>query len=388
MKSLTALPQAEKERLGAVHTPHEIQQQPGVWRKMGERLVEKRRELSTWLQAAPSPFILTGAGTSEYVARCVTPILRTAAGLDAAAVATTEIVIDPRGTLPNGPITLVSFARSGNSPESMAAVDLVDQLLPDSRHLAITCNPEGALAQQLGGSDDHYVLLLPPETNDKGLAMTSSFSTMTLAGMALALLDSDKLEPWIETLAVAAERLLAEEEESARRIAELDFDRAVFIGGGPHYGTALEGHLKLQELTDGQVVCKSEGTLGLRHGPMAVIHKNTLIVMFLSSDPYARLYDMDLLNEIKQKELGIHTVVIGSELDGVEGLSNLADTLVDVRLPKGHGIPDGLTAPLNIVWPQMLAVHTSLRRGLQPDKPSAAGVINRVVAGVRIHPYR
>lgn len=387
MRSLTGLAQDEKERLGVVHTPHEIEQQPSVWRMMGERLVEKRQELSAWLKAAPSPFILTGAGTSEYVARCVAPILRTEAGLDATAVATTEIVIDPKGSLPQGPTTLVSFARSGNSPESMAAVDLVDQLLPGSRHLAITCNPEGALAKQLGGSDDHFVLLLPPETNDKGLAMTSSYSTMTLAGMALALLDSDKLVPWIEALAAAGERLLQEEEESARRIAELDFDRAVFVGGGPHFGTALEGHLKLQELTDGQVVCKSEGTLGLRHGPMAVIHKKTLIVMFLSSSPYAQLYDLDLLNEIKQKELGAHTVVIGSELDTVQGLDELADTLIDVRLPKGHGIPDTLVAPLNIIWPQMLAVHTSLRRGLQPDKPSAAGVINRVVAGVRIHPY-
>lgn len=270
----------------------------------------------------------------------------------------------------------------------MAAVDLVDQLLPGSRHLAITCNPEGALAKQLGQSDDHYVLLLPPETNDRGLAMTSSYSTMTLAGMGLALLGSDRLSQWVESLASAGERLMQEEEESAKKIAELDFDRAVFVGGGPHYGTALEGHLKLQELTDGQVVCKSEGTLGLRHGPMAVIHDKTLVVMFLSSDPYAHLYDLDLLREIKAKQLGVHTVVIGSDLNAVPDLAELAGTLVDVRLTKEHAIPDALRAPLYIVWPQMLAVYASLNRGLQPDKPSAAGVINRVVAGVQIHPFK
>lgn len=387
MKGLTSLSQEEKERLGVVHTPQEIAQQPNAWRKMGESLLQQRENLAAWLGSAPSPFILTGAGTSEYVARCVAPILRSGAGLDAAPVPTTEIVIDPRGSLPKGPCTLVSFARSGNSPESIAAVDLVNQLLPGSRHLAVTCNAEGALAKGLRGSDDGYVLDLPPETNDRSLAMTSSYSTLTLAGMSLGILQTDLLETWIDQLATAAERVLSEEEESAKRVADLDFDRAVFIGGGPHYGTALEGHLKLQELTDGQVVCKSEGTLGLRHGPMAVIHEKTLIVMFLSSDPYARLYDLDLLREIRAKQLGVATVVIGDGLADVEGLGDLADTLIDVKLPKGHIVSDALRAPLYIVWPQMLAVYTSLRRGLKPDTPSAGGVINRVVEGVHIHPF-
>lgn len=385
MKGLTQLAPAEKERLGILHTPAEIAQQPAMWRLLGERLARERNALAAWLASAPGPFILTGAGTSEYVARCAAPSLRVHGGFDAHAVPTTEIVIDPAGTLPKGAGTLISFARSGNSPESVAAVDLFNRFVPHRRHLAITCNAEGALAKMM--DEPHRLLLLPPETNDRGLAMTSSYSTLTLAGMSLGLLRSDKLPVWIEQLAAAAERLLDEEEASARQTAALDFERAVFIGGGPHYGTALEGHLKLQEMTDGQVICKAEGTLGVRHGPMAVIHPDTLVVLFLSGSAYARRYELDLLREIKAKRLGLATVVIGAHLADAAELRDLADTLIDVRLPKEADIPDTLRAPLYIIWPQMLAVYASLRRGLRPDAPSAGGVINRVVQGVTIYPW-
>lgn len=386
MKSWTSLPQTKKEQLGIVHTPGEIAQQPAMWRAVSTRIKEQQGELAAWLKAAPQPFVLTGAGTSEYVARCVAPSLRRA-GFQAHPIPTTEIVVDPVGQLPNKTCTLVSFARSGNSPESVAALDLVDKLLPESRHLAITCNAEGALAKRLGSSAKDYSLLMPPETNDRGLAMTSSYSSMTVAGMSLASITSDGDLDWIQALADAGERLLEQGEESAKRTAELGFDRAVFIGGGPHFGTALEAHLKLQELTDGGVICKAEGTLGVRHGPMAAIHPNTLIVLFLSASTYARQYEIDLLREMRAKELGCATVVIGSGLNEVPDLGELADTLVDVGLPDDQPVDDVFRAPLYILWPQMLAVHASLHRGLKPDTPSAAGVINRVVEGVRIHPW-
>jgi tagatose-6-phosphate ketose/aldose isomerase len=81
----------------------------------------------------------------------------------------------------------VSFARSGNSPESTAAVQLVRDLVPNARFLNITCNADGELAQQ--GANDSHFNLMPAASCDRGFAMTSSFTCMLLA--ALSVLDPD-----------------------------------------------------------------------------------------------------------------------------------------------------------------------------------------------------
>ena len=79
------------------------------------------------------------------------------------------------------PTLLVSFARSGNSPESMAAVALAEQGVADCHHLIFTCNAEGALYAEGKRLRKAHVVLLPEETNDRGFAMTSSFPGMMLA---------------------------------------------------------------------------------------------------------------------------------------------------------------------------------------------------------------
>jgi tagatose-6-phosphate ketose/aldose isomerase len=386
MYDLYQLNEAKKEELGLSHTPKEIIQQPRIWEKTLSLLLDQKEDLSNWIKTAQRQWILTGAGTSEYAARCVSPALKKGLPIEPLAVGTTEIVIDPTGSFPSSPCTLVSFARSGQSPESVAAYQLTEQLLPGSFHLAITCNAQGELAKKVASHPHGYVFTLPPESNDKGLAMTSSYSSLVLAGMGLSLLDQPgKLAEWVGTLADSAERIIKEYASVAKEIAGLDIQRAVYLGSGPHFGTALEGHLKIQELTGGMIVAKAESTLGLRHGPMAAITENTVIVMYISGNAYARKYELDLLKEIKLKQLGLKTVVIGDNLSDSPELADLADYLIETGFKTK--VDDALRAPVYIVWPQMLAVYASLNKGLKPDTPSAAGVINRVVAGVVIHPY-
>ncbi|MDZ7689924.1 MAG: hypothetical protein U5K69_02005 [Balneolaceae bacterium] len=149
----------------------------------------------------------------------------------------------------------------------------------------ITCNPEGDLAKQTAELQS-YRFLMPPEAEDQSLAMTGSFSSMLLAVLLMGRLDElPSLEKAVQQFAERGRALLNEHVESLKKFAELDFTRAVFLGSGPRLGIARESHLKLQELTDGHVVCKYDSFLGFRHGPKAVIDDQTLIVYLFSEDP-------------------------------------------------------------------------------------------------------
>ena len=112
--------------------------------------------------------------------------LRERTGRDVAAYGTTDIVANPRQYLaPERPTLLVSFARSGNSPESVATVELADQLLPESYHLMLVCNPDSKLAQYAHRRDNVCSLVMPQGSNDQSFAMTSSFSCMMLSAALL-----------------------------------------------------------------------------------------------------------------------------------------------------------------------------------------------------------
>ena len=101
--------------------------------------------------------------------------------------------------------------------------------------------------------------------------------------------------------------------EIAKKAAEIDFPRAVFLGSGSHYGTAIESHLKLQELTNGQVMCSYNTFLDLRHGPKAVINDQTLVVAYLASDRYVNPYEIHKPNSPSTTGV-IHRVVQGVKI--------------------------------------------------------------------------
>ena len=106
-------------------------------------------------------------------------------------VASGSILTHPDQIVPRDqPCLVVSFARSGDSPESCAALDLLLERRPDCHHLIITCNGRGRLATSY--LDDPRVLhiVLDDRTCDRSLVMTSSFTNMVLAGRMLASLDA------------------------------------------------------------------------------------------------------------------------------------------------------------------------------------------------------
>lgn len=393
-KELVSLESSKAKALGVQYTPKEIAQQPRVWEKTAAAVSKIMDQIASFVKpryeqksgGCSVPLILAGAGTSEFVGRCLEPVL-TGAGFTAAARPTTDIVVYPELYLPDGEFMLVSFARSGNSPESIAAVNLLDELRPRARHLIITCNPSGQLAHYAQHSGDRcLVIQLPEETNDQGLAMTSSFSSMFIAGQALVHLGSpETYTARVAAQAQAAQRFMDQYADSILELADQDFDRIVFVGSGPMYGLALESHLKVQELTAGRVVGKAESILGLRHGPMAVINQNTMVVFLLSQDPYVQQYERDLMQQIAAKNVAGYTVALTGHQS--PELTEYVDIVLEIDQGGSMTLADTETVPVYVLFSQILALAKSVHLGLTPDTPGQ-GVIHRVVQGVTTYPYQ
>src|SRR5690606_23570998 len=110
----------------------------------------------------------------------------------------------------------------------------------------------------------------------------------------------DALKVQVNRLAAYGNNIIENYPDKLRKLAALDFKRAVFLGSGPFQGTARESQLKLQELTDGKVICKFDSFLGFRHGPKVVINPSTLIIYLFSNNDYAHQYEVDLVKAINK----------------------------------------------------------------------------------------
>jgi tagatose-6-phosphate ketose/aldose isomerase len=364
------------DALGGGHTAREIAQQPAVWRQLPQCWdavpAQERQRISALLANPQASVILTGAGTSAYAGELAADTLNAACAAQVRAVATTTLLSNPAlFVTAQTPLLVVSFARSGNSPESQAIVDLVRQLAPATLFLNITCNAEGLLARSGAGRDDTVNVVLPAASCDQGFAMTSSFTSMLLT--ALALLSPEPLAASaarIEQLAGLAERWIVEQAEAWHVHGQAKIKRIVYLGGGPLEALAREAALKVLELSGGRILAISNSPLGFRHGPKSVVDPQTMVAVFRSQDQHVRQYDQDLLDELQRDK-------IAGSLLSIDGR----------ELGAPAGLPDAWLAAAYVVFAQVLALHQSVRLGLTPDNPFPDGTVNRVVQGVIIHPY-
>ena len=368
------------------YTFDEIHQQPAMWRKELQALLKNKAEVSAFMHKYLTPdtdVVLTGAGTSAFIGDSLCPIMR---GMwrNVRSVPTTDLVTHSKYLLDKErPLLLVSFARSGNSPESVAAVNLANKVCKNVAHVYITCNAQGKLALQAEGKDNILLLLLPEETDDKSLAMTSSFSTMLLTCLMLGHIDTlDKDVDMIEKTAKNAEAVIAEYEEKLKEIASRPFERGVFLGSGALKGIAEECHLKLQELTDGAVVCKFDSFLGFRHGPKAVVNSKSIVVYLMTDQEDVQRYERDLVKQVDANNTPVaQIIVIGGKAP------ELPDVKADlvVKMPYGYEENQFYGIVPFVVVGQLLGFYASKAHGLNPDAPSVSGNIHRVVEGVVIY---
>ena len=368
---------------GGGATASEIAQQPAIWREVKHIVTSRRDEIEAFLRPllenSDLRVVMTGAGTSAFAGEILAPALSQRTGRRVDAVATTDIVSNPEACFADDrPTLVVSFARSGNSPESVAATEFADQCLSECHHLVLTCDRGGRLYEMHAQSAESFVLLMPEAANDQGFAMTSSFTSMLLAAWLVfgAVADPEDL---VGRLATAAEGILATRQEDIRGLASSGYERIVYLGSGPLKGLAHESSLKLLELTAGEIVTYFESPLGFRHGPKSILDDRTLAVCYISGDPYTRKYDLDLLAELE-----------GSMRSGAVVAVAAADVGADdpgFWLVEGlQGVEDAVLALPFVLVAQLLGLYFSLALGYTPDNPFPNQEVNRVVQGVSIHP--
>ncbi len=374
---------------GTSYMIKEISSQPVLWMETFRSISSKKEEIAAFLKKVchigKIRVILTGAGSSAFIGEILQYAFHKNIGVPVSAVATTDLVTHPQIFFQkSAPTLLVSFARSGDSPESVAAFELAERLTDTIYHLVITCSRQGKLAKMALKTKNAFVFLLPEETNDQALAMTSSFTSMTLAGLLISDINNISAnEERVKELSAFGELILNKYIKELKQVADLDFKRIVFIGSGPLKGTAKESHLKVIELTDGQIVCQYDSFLGFRHGPKAIIDKSTLLVYIFSKDPYIYKYEMDLVKSINETEDFIFSTGISQSARDLESLQ--LDLTI---LPSDHSkMGDDFFSICSVIPAQILGFYKSQSLGLTPDSPSKNGGIHRIVQGVNIYPY-
>jgi len=302
--------------------------------------------------------ILSGAGSSYYLARVAAAVAREATGRIAIAVPLSELILRPSGVLGSTspdrqPVIVIS--RSGSTSEAVSVVERMRAAGHPT--VAVTCRLDSPLA---GLAD---IALVSPAGDEAAIVMTRSFASM------LALLlrviaerapdpslaaDLDRLpERWPEAVAAAA---------AGRALGSVDRSRVVVLGGGPAAGIAAEWRLKLTETS--QVAADAYEPFEFRHGPISVCEPGVLVVGLvggLGANEEARVVR-------EAAALGADTWLIGREADDVARAPG-AISLV------GRGLHPSARLPLLVYPAQALALTLALTRGRDPDAPRHLGQV-------------
>lgn len=391
LSKLTKLSDQEKADRGLLHTPGEILQQPSTWATTFLNFQQQRAEVESFLksvgiQAEPEarPIVyLIGAGTSDYVGQSVADLLRQKWQCEVVAVASTDLlgglgdyVLHDRRYL------WISFSRSGDTPEAVAVLEKALVEYPEISHLVVCCNANGKMVQDHRQDPRVFAAVLDDAVNDRGLAMTSSFSNMVVYAQCLANVWSvDQYEPILHALIAGGEKFVESAADLASELAEGPYSSICYVGSGALKAVARESALKSSELTAGRIRTMSESTLGLRHGPLAALNHETLFVALVSKETRRQRYELDLLREIGRK--GVVPTRVAVALETSEKLAEVAEHVLAPGLKLA--VPDFYRPPLDVIFGQSLGLFFSLHFGIKPDTPSPAGVITRVVQSVTIY---
>ncbi len=390
MNTIFGMNEEKMKKTSSIYTISEIYQQPATWIKTCAQIKEMKTELQDFInnviQCEDYDVILTGAGTSEFVGNALFPCLSRKLGHKVKSYGTTDLVATPEAYLSRTkPTLLISFGRSGNSPESIGAVDVAETVCENVYHLFVTCNKDGALSKRAASTSKCLAINLTKETHDQSFAMTSSFTNMYLATLLCFHLDDlDQIIDVITKVSRQGQKFLDKYYEQVINIVdEYDFNRIVYLGSNCLKGFSQESALKMLELTAGGVVTMFDTPLGFRHGPKSIINDDTLTVIYLSDDAYTRVYEVDLIKEMSAQRKGNKIVAVMSKLD--QDIEKLVDYTISFDFDEK--LDNGFLGLAYIEFAQTLAVLKSLSMHITPDNPCPTGEVNRVVKGVTLYPY-
>lgn len=327
-------------------TEAEILAQPRVWAEvmhLAERTVAPLRDL--WRSRPPAQLLLTGCGSSYYLALAGAYLLQAQLRVPCRALPSSEIAFAPdEATLGIPSLLLVALSRSGETTETVWAVERLRER--GATTVALTCSGAGPLLQA-----SHLAISLPVE--ERSVVMTGSFTSMllTLAALAAGLAGDEPAALPLRRAPELAAGEMARLAAHARQVAAAPSSGFVYLGTGPTFGLAAEGALKMTEMS--LVPGSAYHTLEFLHGPRAAVSGETVVIGLLSA--HGTAFQRRVLREVAA--LGARVVAVGEEVAG----------LTSLPLPA----PPGSVAAMLLcaVWLQWLALHVARARGVDADAP-------------------
>lgn len=390
LTSLLDLPLFEQETRGLLFTPREIAQQPQTWQTTLKIFEAEQERIRAFLEAAgvtasleQRPVVmLVGAGTSHYIGEALALLLRQRWGCEATAVASTDLLPSLGDyVIPGRRYLWISFSRSGDSPEGVNLLEQALEAYPGIAHLVVTCNPKARMVALAANQKRVCTVVLDDAVNDRSLAMTSSFTNMVVFGQCLA--HAWSLEEYKDVFAkimASSKAFLNSSADLAQSTVERGMPRICMLGAGALAPVAQESSLKVLEMSGGRVKTMALASLGLRHGPMAALDRDTDLICFLSSHRNRLRYEADLLREIQEKRITASCIVVGLKSDQKQ-----IAPLCDVYHAIDGSFADAYRPPIDVIFGQLLGLYSSIAVGLRPDAPSPQGVISRVVSDFTIY---
>ena len=267
-----------------------------------------------------------------------------------------------RDSVPDPRTLVITISQSGETADTLAALQHAKSL--GQTHSLSICNvPESALVR---ASDLRFLTRAGPEI---GVASTKAFTTQ-LAALALLTLVMAKIRG---RLTVEREAELLQElrhlpsalstvvhvEPQVKMWAEkfIDKQHALFLGRGIHWPIAMEGALKLKEISYIHAEAYAAGEL--KHGPLALVDKSMPVVAIAPNDALLEKLKSNL-QEVRARGGELHV------LADQDTRIMPADGLHVIRMPDHAGM---LSPILHTIPLQLLAYHAALERGNDVDKP-------------------
>ncbi len=303
---------------------------------------------------------IIACGTSYHAAMVARYWIEGIAGIPCSAEVASEYRY--RDSVPNPNALIVTISQSGETADTLAALGHAKEL--GHRHSLAICNvPESALTRQ---SELRFLTRAGPEI---GVASTKAFTTQLAALFVLAVvlatqrgrITPERLAAYTDTLRhlpAKVQQVLALEPlvvKWAERFANRQ--HALFLGRGPHYPIAMEGALKLKEISYIHAEAYPAGEL--KHGPLALVDQEMPVIAIAPND----LLLEKLKSNLQEVRARGGELYVFADQD-----TRIADDAgIQVILLPGHAGP--LSPVLHTVPLQLLAYHAALQKGTDVDKP-------------------
>ena len=256
---------------------------------------------------------------------------------------------------------VLAISQSGETADTLAAVEMAKE---SGASILGICNVTGSTLSRIteAGVYTHAGAEI-------GVASTKAFSAqvtvLTMLAMKIAALkgtiENDEYVTVIRELAAIPEKIkqILADNEKIKAVAEKykDSINALYLGRGYLFPVALEGALKLKEIS--YIHAEGYAAGEMKHGPIALIDNNLPVVVVAPHDDY---YEKILSNirEVKARKGNVITIVT----EGDRSLKELSDDII--QIPRSH---PAVTPLLAVVPLQLLAYHIAVMRNCNVDQP-------------------